>query len=124
MPLFEPEFGPGAPFGDGGVDGFADDGRADAAGGFYFFAGVVEGVRDYCFCAVLVRGNGLRGKGRGIVEFFVVGPIGAAGGGCSVGEVQGKDVGNGRLTWLFWTFGERCPGCETWEGDKRMLRLA
>lgn len=78
MAFFEAEFRPGAPFRHGGVDGFADDGGADAPGGFHLFAGIVEGVGDDRFGAVFVRGDGLWGEGGGVVEFFVVGPVGAA----------------------------------------------
>ena len=81
MVLLEAEFGPGAAGGDAGVDGFADDGGADAADGFHFFAGVVEPVGCYCFGAVFVGGDLLGGEGAGVVEIFVVGPVGAAGGG-------------------------------------------
>lgn len=77
--LFEAELGPGAAFGDAGVDGLFDDGGPDAARGFDFFAVVVEAVRDGCFGAVFVSGDLGRGESVGVVEFFVVGPVGAAG---------------------------------------------
>lgn len=76
--FFEAELGPGAAFGDAGVDGFFDDGGADAAGGFDLFAVVVEAVGDVSFGAVFVGGDLGRGEGVGVVEFFVVGPVLAA----------------------------------------------
>ena len=78
MAFFEPEFGPGAAFGDAGVDGFFDDGGADAAGGFYFFTFVVEAEGCRRFGAVFVGGDLGSGEGVVVVEFFVVGPVGAA----------------------------------------------
>lgn len=59
--LFEAEFRPRPSFGYTGVDGFANNGCADAAGGFHLFAGVVEGVCRYRFGAVFIRGDGLWG---------------------------------------------------------------
>ena len=68
--LLEPEFGPGPPLCDAGVDGFFDDGGADAARGLYAFAVVVEAVGCYCFGAIFVGGHLLRGQrgGGGVVE--------------------------------------------------------
>jgi len=77
--LFEAELGPGAAFGDAGVDGLFNDGGTDTAGGFYLFAVVVEAVGDGGFGAVFVGGDLGGGEGVGVVEFFVVGPVGAAG---------------------------------------------
>lgn len=78
MTLFETEFGPFAPCGDSGRDGFTDDGFADPLSEFDFFAGVVEGVGDFGLGAVFVRCDGCWGKGGGVVEFFVVSPVRAA----------------------------------------------
>ncbi len=99
MALLEAEFGPGLALGDAGVDGFFDDGGADAAGGFYFFAVVVEAVAGGGFGAVFVGGDLGGGEGVGVVELFVVGPVGAAVG------VSRKSLRNkmGGLAWLFWT---------------------
>ena len=76
--LLEAELGPAAPRGDGGVDGLADDGGADAAGGLNALAVVVEAVGDDGLGAVFVGRDGLGGQGGGVVEFFVIGPVGAA----------------------------------------------
>lgn len=76
--LFQPELGPPPAFGDARVDGFAHDGGADAAGRLDLFAGIVEGVGDDGFGAVFVGRDGLRRESGGVVEFFVVGPVGAA----------------------------------------------
>jgi hypothetical protein len=62
----------------GGVDCFAVDGGADTTGCFDAFTVIVETVGYYCFGAVFVGCYGLRGEGGGVVEFFVVGPVGAA----------------------------------------------
>lgn len=77
--FFETEFRPGFALGDTGVDIFFDDGGADAAGGFDAFAVVVEAVGCNSFGAVFVCGYDLWGEGGGVVEVFVVGPVGAAG---------------------------------------------
>ena len=65
--FFVAEFRPGAPLGDFWVDGFADDGGADAARGFHFLAGVVEGVGDAGFGAVFVGGYLWGGEDVGVV---------------------------------------------------------
>ena len=78
MALFETKLGPGAALGDAGVDGFFDDGGADAAYGFDFLAIVVEAVGDGGFGAVFVGGDLGGRKDVGVVEFFVVSPVGAA----------------------------------------------
>lgn len=103
VPLFEAELGPRAALGDTGVDGLADDGRADAPCRTDLFAGVVEGVRHDGFGAVFVRRDGLRGEGGGVVEFFVVGPVRAAvwvginvGSGGPRGKVIGEKAGGER----------------------------
>lgn len=104
MPLFETELGPLAACGDTGRDGFPDDGFADALGEFDFLAGVVEGVGDFGLGAVFVGCDGWRGKGGGVVEFFVVSPVRAAVGKVSV-EMFGMSWKANRPTWLFWTWG-------------------
>lgn len=78
LALLEAEFGPALALGDARVDVLLDDGGAYSAGGLDFFAVVVEAVRYYCSGAVFVGGYLLWGEGGGIVEFFVVGPVGAA----------------------------------------------
>ena len=76
--FFQAEFGPAAALGNAGIHGFFDHGGADAARGFHFFAVVVEAISDGGFGAVFVGGD-LRGReGVGVVEFFVIGPVGAA----------------------------------------------
>ena len=112
MSFLEAELRPRAPFGDPGVDGLFDDGGANAAGGFDLFACVVEAVGDYCFRAVFVGAHLLGGEGAGIIEFFVVSPVGATGGGLAGGVRDGRggqrDLANldivvmGDNTWLLW----------------------
>lgn len=76
--FFAAELSPGAPLGDTRIDGFLDNRGSDAAGGFHFFAVVVEAVGDDGFGAIFVRGDLLWREGWRIVELFVVGPVGAA----------------------------------------------
>jgi hypothetical protein len=76
--LFETELGPGSPLRDLRVDVLTDDGRLDPSGDLYFFAVVVEPVAGYGLGAVFVRCDLLRGECGGVVEFFVVRPVGAA----------------------------------------------
>lgn len=78
MSFLEAKFRPGLTGRDSGVDLLLDDGCADTAGGFDAFAVVVEAVAGDGFGAIFVRGDGLRGEGGGVVELFVVGPVGAA----------------------------------------------
>ncbi len=67
MVFFEPEFRPGAPRGDAGVDGGGGGGGFDAAGCFDAFGGgVVEAVGGYGFGAVFVGGDRLGGEGAGV----------------------------------------------------------
>ena len=75
--LFEAELGPALALGDTGVDVFFDDGGADAAGGFDALTVVVEPVGYNGFGAVFVRGYGLGGQGRGVIEvvFDIIGPV-------------------------------------------------
>jgi len=87
MSFLEAELRPGLTGRDGGVDLFLDDGCADTTGGFDAFAIVVEEVGGDGFGAVFVCGDGLGGEGGGVVELFVVGPVGPA--------VSGE-VSNGR----------------------------
>lgn len=72
------EFGPCAALGHTGVDGFFDDGGADAACGFHFFALVVVTIGDDGFGTVFVGGDLLRGKRGRLVEIFVISPVRAA----------------------------------------------
>lgn len=78
MAFFEAELGPFAACGDSWRDSFADDGFPDPLCKFDLFAGVVEGVGDFSLGAVFVSCDGGCGEGGGIVEFFVVSPVGAA----------------------------------------------
>ena len=78
VPFLQTEFCPTAPFGDAGVDDFADDSGADAARGLDFFAGIVEAVGHNGPGAVLVGGDLRTREDGGIIELFVVGPVGAA----------------------------------------------
>lgn len=106
MPFFEPEFRPLPAGGHARVDGFVHDGCAHAAGGFELFAGVVEAVGGYGFGAVFVGADLLGGEGAGVVEIFVVGPVGAAEGEISRVGMRGWDgdgTGRCRPTWLVWT---------------------
>lgn len=77
--FLQPEFGPFPPLRDVRVYFVGVGGDTDAAGRFHFFAGVVEGVGDDCLGAVFVRGDGLWRQGGGVVEFFIIGPVRAAG---------------------------------------------
>ena len=56
----------------------ADDSGTDSAGGFDAFAIVRKAVGDDSLGAVFVGGDNLRGEGDGVVEFFIVCPIGTA----------------------------------------------
>lgn len=76
--LLETELLPFAAFGDLGVDVFADDGSLNSAGDLHFLVVIVETVGDDGLGAVLVRDHLLRGERGGVIEFFVVGPVGAA----------------------------------------------
>ena len=78
MSLFVAEFCPAAPLRYARVDGFAYDGCAYPSCCFDPLAVFVEAVGDDGFGAVFVRGDGLGREGRGVVEFFVVGPVGTA----------------------------------------------
>lgn len=77
--LLETELLPFAAFGDLGVDVFADDGGFNSTGDLHFLVVIVETVGDDGLGAVLVRDHLLRGERGGVIEFFVVGPVGAAG---------------------------------------------
>lgn len=76
--LLKTELLPFAAFGDLGVDVFADDGSLNSAGDLHFLVVIVETVGDDGLGAVLVRDHLLRGERGGVIEFFVVGPVGAA----------------------------------------------
>lgn len=106
VPFFEPELRPLSAGGHARVDGFVHDGGAYAAGGFELFAGVVEAVGGYGFGAVFVGADLLGGEGAGVVEVFVVGPVGAAEGEISRARDEGvgwRWDGGLRHTWLVWT---------------------
>ena len=75
MAFLQAEFRPCPSLGDTRVDCFAHDGCADAPCGFHLFARVVKGVADGGFGAVFVGTYCRGGKGGGVVEFFIVGPI-------------------------------------------------
>ena len=77
--LLESELFPFAAFGDLGVDVFADNGGLNSAGDLHFLVVIVEAVGDDGLGAILVRDHLLRGERGGVIEFFVVGPVGAAG---------------------------------------------
>ena len=80
MALFEPEFVPGAAFGDAGVDTLAVDGGANAAGGFDFLLAVIgEAVGYDGFGAVFVGIDRLWGERVGVVELVVVRPVSVKG---------------------------------------------
>ena len=111
MSFFATEFRPFASFGYTRVDGFANDGGAHPTCGFNFFA-VFESVGDDGFGAVFVGGDGLWGKGGGVVEFFVVGPRRAAVRAMSVGGLCGviwRDVLDnccfGHFRWIEYAMG-------------------
>lgn len=77
--LFEPEFRPCFALRHARVHVLFDDGGADPPGRFHFLAVFVEAVGDDGFRAVFVRRDGLGREGGWVVEFFVVGPVFAAG---------------------------------------------
>lgn len=76
--LLKAELLPFAAFGDLGVDVFADNGSLNSAGNLHFLVVIVETVGDDGLGAVLVRDHLLRGERGGVIEFFVVSPVGAA----------------------------------------------
>lgn len=78
MAFFKAEFGPSATLGHAWIDGFFDNCGADAAGSFDFLPVVIKSVRYHGFGAIFVGGNLLGGKGGGVIEFFVIGPVRAA----------------------------------------------
>lgn len=55
-----------------------DNGGTDLAGGLDLFIGIVEAVGYDGFGAVGVRNDLLLGEDGGVVEFFVVGPVGSS----------------------------------------------
>jgi hypothetical protein len=77
--LLESELFPFAAFGDLGVDVFADNGGLDSASDLHFLVVIIEAVGDDGLGAVLVRDHLLRGESGGVIEFLIVGPVGAAG---------------------------------------------
>ena len=62
----------------GGVDLLLDHGCADPTGSFDALSVIIDAVRGDGLGAVFVGGDGLRGKGGGVIELFVVCPVGAA----------------------------------------------
>lgn len=78
MTFFKAEFGPGAALGNTRIDGFFDNCGADPASGFDLLPIIIKTVRYHGFGAIFVGGNLLGGKGGGVIEFFVVGPVRAA----------------------------------------------
>ena len=77
MAFFEAKLRPCLTGSDGGVDLFLDDGCADSTGGFDTLTVLVEAVGSDGLGAVLVCGDSLGGEGGGVVELFVVCPVGA-----------------------------------------------
>ena len=53
-------------------------GEADSSGRFNLFAFVGESVGNQCLGAVFIGEGLVGGEGGGVVEVFVVGPVGAA----------------------------------------------
>ena len=78
MSFLKAEFGPGFALGDPGIDVFFDDSGADATYGLDTLAIIIEAVGCDGLGVVFVCGDGLGGKGRRIIEVFVVGPVWAA----------------------------------------------
>lgn len=76
--LLESELVPFAAFGDVRVDVFADDCGLNSAGDLHFLVVIVVAVGDDGLGAVLVRDHFLRRENGGVIEIFIVGPVGAA----------------------------------------------
>jgi hypothetical protein len=76
--LLETELLPFAAFGDLGVDVFADNGGLNSAGDLDFLVVVIVAVGNDGLGAVLVGDHFLRREDGGVIEIFVVGPVGAA----------------------------------------------
>ncbi len=89
--FFHAEFCPAFTFGDARIYFLCFDGGADTACGLYSLAFVVEAVGHDIFGAIFVRGDSLGGQGRGVVEFIVVGPVGAAMRDVSIVRLRGAD---------------------------------
>lgn len=77
--LLVSELFPFAAFGDLGVDVFTDHCGLNPAGDLHFLVVIVETVGDDGLGAVFVRDHLLRGERGGVIEFLIVGPVGAAG---------------------------------------------
>lgn len=78
LSFFLSELGPMLALGDTRVDDGFDGRFLDAACGFDLFAVFAERVGDYCLAAILVFGDGLRGKGGGELGVVLLfGPVGA-----------------------------------------------
>ena len=78
LAFLQAELGPAFALGDAGVDVSLCDGGAYSAGGLDLFAVVVEAVGYYGLGPIFVGSYLLGGEDGGIVELFVVGPVGAA----------------------------------------------
>lgn len=76
--LLETELVPFAAFGDLGVDVFADNSGLNSAGDLHFLVVIVVAVGNDGLGAVLVRDHFLRREHGGVIEIFVVSPVGAA----------------------------------------------
>lgn len=76
--LLETELVPFAAFGDLGVDVFADNSGLNSAGDLHFLVVIIVAVGNDGFGAVLVRDHFLRREHGGVIEIFVVSPVGAA----------------------------------------------
>lgn len=78
MAFFGSEFGPFFAFCYSWVYVLFDDGGADLARCFDLFAGVVEMVGYDAFCAICVGDYLLWREDGGVVELFVVCPVGSS----------------------------------------------
>ena len=78
MALLKTEFLPFAAFGDLRVDMFADNSGLNSAGDLHFLVVIIVAVGNDGLGAVLVRDHFLRREHGGVIEIFVVGPVGAA----------------------------------------------
>lgn len=79
MAFLETEFCPSFALCDARVDVLFYDGGSNSACCLDTLAIVVEAIGYYCLGAVFVRSYGLWGEGGGVIEFFVVSPVRAAG---------------------------------------------
>jgi len=78
MPFLEAELRPCLTSSNGWVDLLLDDSCADSTCGFDAFAVLIEAVGGDGLGAIFIGGDGLLGKGGGVIELFVICPVGAA----------------------------------------------